>query len=337
MADCPGARYGRWMPLNALSYVASWPTELLRLTGKDRLDFIQRLSSGNLLPLSSPGLVGQTLFCTKEGKLVAWCQVLSEEDSLLLLPTPGGAPSLQAWLTRYLIMEEVTVAVEPVEQVAVAGPEAQAALGLDDGTRSAAGGWRCGPGGDGRWWADLFAYPGRLLGLVPVGAAARLRQAAAVIQVATYGAAEQEIFRLRAGVPKGPQEGEPAAPPLEQHLQQPRLGAISWTKGCYVGQEVISRLENYDKVGRWLMGVRSSGPLPAGVDVSAVRIVDALGAPLGRLTSWGENASAQAFLGLGLIKRSAARPQPALLVADGQRLPAQLELRPFFDHLGMPA
>ncbi|MEI6805832.1 MAG: hypothetical protein WCK49_04930 [Myxococcaceae bacterium] len=65
------------------------------------------------------------------------------------------------------------------------------------------------------------------------------------------GLGEPEPDRISACLPKAPNEINESYNPLEIGLSK----LIAWNKGCYVGQEVISRLDTYDKVSRQLMSV----------------------------------------------------------------------------------
>jgi folate-binding protein YgfZ len=58
-------------------------------------------------------------------------------------------------------------------------------------------------------------------------------------------------YRIQHGIPVSPNELSVAYNPLEADLG----GLISWTKGCYIGQEVIARLDTYKKVQKMLVGL----------------------------------------------------------------------------------
>jgi folate-binding protein YgfZ len=152
------------------------------------------------------------------------------------------------------------------------------------------------------------------------GATASLRTAGA-----TPRTPEQlELQRIRAGIPGHLAEFATHAPPLELRLKR---HAIAWNKGCYIGQEVVSRLDSYDKVARLLMGFT----LPGAHSLQAAqRITNAAGQPLGRVTSLTWDAAADLSVGLCLVKRQAAVPGPALLQAGEVQLAVELEDRPFF-------
>jgi folate-binding protein YgfZ len=87
--------------------------------------------------------------------------------------------------------------------------------------------------------------------MAPAGQAAAvgeaLRATAPELDAATYDA-----IRIERGVPAWGRELSDQVTPLESGLQN----AISYSKGCYTGQEVIARQTNYDKISRRLAGLR---------------------------------------------------------------------------------
>jgi folate-binding protein YgfZ len=72
--------------------------------------------------------------------------------------------------------------------------------------------------------------------------------------------AEVETLRVRWGIPAFPNEINEDTNPWEVGLDD----AISLTKGCYIGQEVIARIHTYKKLRRRLAGLRLDPPVPAG-------------------------------------------------------------------------
>ncbi len=60
-----------------------------------------------------------------------------------------------------------------------------------------------------------------------------------------------EVYRIEQGIPVAPNELNDNYNPHESKL----LNAVSFRKGCYIGQEVIARLETYEKVQKYLVGV----------------------------------------------------------------------------------
>lgn len=102
----------------------------------------------------------------------------------------------------------------------------------------------------------------------------------------------QEILRVESGIPKVDHELTDKYTPLETNLTE----AISTTKGCYTGQEVIARQINYDKITKQLASVTLSGTVKPG---SAI-LID--GKKAGELTSFVKSPRF-GHIGLAIIKR----------------------------------
>jgi tRNA-modifying protein YgfZ len=106
-----------------------------------------------------------------------------------------------------------------------------------------------------------------------------------------------EIARIEAGRPEYGIDIDDSTLPQEAHLEE--LGAISYTKGCYVGQEVVARIHFRGHVNRRLMGLRAAGSEPPPRHAA---LVDAEGKEVGDVRS----AVASPRLGgiaLGMVRR----------------------------------
>src|SRR6185437_6476284 len=89
------------------------PAAVVRVTGKDRIDLLHRLSTRDLKPLNESERVASTLFTTHQGKLIDWVFVLSRPDHLVLHASAGRAETLAAWIAKYTIMEDVAATPQP--------------------------------------------------------------------------------------------------------------------------------------------------------------------------------------------------------------------------------
>ncbi|MGH2574957.1 MAG: YgfZ/GcvT domain-containing protein [Ignavibacteria bacterium] len=69
-----------------------------------------------------------------------------------------------------------------------------------------------------------------------------------------------ETMRIEYGIPKMGKEMSELTNPLECHLNK----YVSFTKGCYIGQEVIARLDSYDKISKHLVGIKSTDKFDIG-------------------------------------------------------------------------
>jgi len=117
-----------------------------------------------------------------------------------------------------------------------------------------------------------------------------------------------EILRIESGTPRQGFELSEDVLPAEARLD----AAISATKGCYVGQEIVARLRSRGQVNHLLVGLRFEGRLPErGARLSAG------GKRTGEITSvaWSPQSGP---IGLGFVRREHSEPGTEVDV-DGQR------------------
>src|SRR4029450_8693189 len=80
----------------------------IRLRGKDRRDFLHRLSTNAILPLKA-GEGALTALLNPKGRLLDLLQVLALEEELLLIASDGAGEKVLAWLEAFHFREEVTI------------------------------------------------------------------------------------------------------------------------------------------------------------------------------------------------------------------------------------
>jgi folate-binding protein YgfZ len=229
----------------------------LRGTGPDLLNLLHRLSTQDLgnLPV---GEGRPTVLTNPKGRIVERLFVhrLAERD-VLLVGGDGRAPSILAHLKKYTFAEDTgLVDLTPdTACFALPGPEG-AALVAD-------------PGPWGAVEARLDGIPVRVLGqdgftaegrsvVSARGDVERVR-AALSLRGTEVDAAALERYRIARALP-GAGELNEDWNPLEVGLRD----HVSFAKGCYVGQEVVARLNTYDKVARRIVRLRFSAgdPVP---------------------------------------------------------------------------
>ena len=197
------------------------------------------------------------MLTTDRGRIVDLLSVVHAGEYILLITSPGRQQPVIDWLDKYTIMEnmEVTDISESTAVVALAGSRRRRPLGPGRGgaglpprppVSRAHGQHRRGR----RHIREPSAgqhLPCRLL-LTDAAAAPALTAALADAGAVTADADAWDALRISAGAPAfGAEMGEPYNP-LEAGL----IGAIDFTKGCYIGQEVIARLDSYHKVQKRL-------------------------------------------------------------------------------------
>lgn len=297
--------------LHGAAYYAIPLAGYLRLSGEDRLAFLQRQTT-NDLRLVQDGRAILTVLTTPAARILDVLYVLPEADTLGVLTLPGRGESTARYLkSRIFFMDKVSLTDASAElaQIDLLGPAAPAILarlGIDPPPppdRVAAG--------------VLETITLRALGLEPsFGLGFRLLLPCgdlAVLQafLAQAGAVQLQdevvsLLRIEAGLPSAGAELSEEFTPLEAGL----AAAISSTKGCYTGQEVIARQITYDKVTQHLCGLRLARRAEPGE-----RLWAADGSPVGKVTS---AASSPRFgeIALAVVKRPHHEPGAALRLGE---------------------
>lgn len=297
--------------------------------GKDRADFVNRMCTNDARRVAPDFGIGAVL-PTAKGRIVDFVRIFGRGDDLVLLGSDGTGATLKGWLEKHLVMEELAVedAADRETSLLALGPQAPAAvkrvLGVElpraaDGFAVAAATF------GGATVSLLGGGEPPLHGIeivVPATAAAPLFAALCDAGLAPIGEEAFSQVRIELGIPLHGRELTENVNPLEASL----LPAISFTKGCYIGQEVVARLNNYSKVQRRLIGAR----FPATVDPAHVNEIfwDLL--RVGHATSAIRSPRLDATLALAFIKTEYAKAgTPVYTVVGGESLHGTLVDVPF--------
>ena len=275
-----------------------------RLTGPGRVAAVQGLVTCDVEAAGDGAhLFGALL--TPKGMIVAPLWVTRLVDAIVLEAPAVAAPAVAEVLTRSLpprLCRHETVAA--TEGLGVYGPRAAEVLGaavpgvaLPEPGRAA----RLSAGAASIVAAHVAARG--LTGfdlLVPTEAAAPLRAALAWHGAVAAGAALLEERRILAGHPRLGAEIDQRTLPQEVRFDE--LGGVSYTKGCYVGQETVARVHFRGHPNRRLVALALGPAAPAALPAAVV----AGGRDLGRLTSaaWCEGAGQ--YVGLAVVRRDVA-------------------------------
>jgi len=201
------------------------------ISGEDRVSFLQGLVSADIRE-AAPGRALWSALLTPQGKWLHDFFVFDAGDHLVLECERDRAGDLAARLLRFRLRARVTVEdISPRVVVAAGwgGAPLPAGLAAAD-PRLAEAGWR---------------------GVFPAAAAPE----------PTADWAAWDVHRLALGLPDGSRDLEPDRTLLLEAWFDV-LGGISWTKGCYMGQELTARTRYRGLVRRRLLPVRVDGPLP---------------------------------------------------------------------------
>jgi folate-binding protein YgfZ len=298
---------------------------VIRVTGEDRLDWLQGLLTNDVKSFSGPGWT-YAAWLTPQGRMITDVAALETGDETWLdVPAPL-TQSVAEKLDLMVFAEDVRIdnISERVVSIAVQGPAgANAISGLVPTGVSAIdrGGIaivrdeshptvvvRTGTGPDGY---VLYSSTTR---------AAGLEESLAHSGATPLDDETAETLRIESGIPRFLVDMTDETIPLEANLDH----AVSHTKGGYVGQEIIVRIRDLAKgrVARRLVGLLPEGTLvPV---VGAAIVVD--GRSVGRVTSATWSPALGRPIAMAVVHRDAAAPGTAVSI-DG--VSASVTLLPF--------
>ena len=286
---------------------------LVRMTGRDPVRMLNGLLTNQVAVGGTPGAVYGAML-TPKGRFVSDLRAVVGEGELIFAFPESAREPLTAHLKKYVppLFAKWDI-VEPSGVVGIYGPKAQEVYAtLSGGTRIlaedevekldiaghpviAVGSWDAGvdllvPGDAGAVW-DTIAAAVESTGGLPVGMAA------------------YEIYRIESGRPRFGADITDEILPAEAYEStglMPR--AVSFTKGCYTGQEVVVRIAHRGHVNRHLRGVRLGSASPPAPGTAIQRVAD--GKDVGWITSSAESPSLGETIALGSVRRELAPGDP---------------------------
>jgi len=283
---------------------------LVVATGEDRVGFLQGMLTNDVAALQ-PGDGCPALLLTIQGRVVADVRVAATADALVLDVDARVRDAFVVELEKLVIADDVTLSPppEPVTLVGVEGPGAAAVLGPALATL-APGAHATVRVADARVRAvraSDVGGPGFVLH-VPAHAASRVWDALVAAGAAPCGMEALEGRRVEVGVPRIGLDMDEQALALEVPVE----AAISHTKGCYLGQEVVARGTARGHVNRRLVGFVLDGPVPpAGTPL----VRD--GKETGRLTTVAWSFGLEQVAALGFVRREHWDPGTEMAVRHG--------------------
>ena len=245
---------------------------LIRVTGEDRARLLHAMSTNQVQALK-PGDCCHTFFLNAQGRILADAWVVCQAEWLLLDTEPEARDVLLAHLDKFIIADDVTLedVTSQLTAIAVEGPLAEAwpdafpisAVGLH--------GWRAYTDDAEGLWTSLEQFP-------------------------EADAEALELVRLENGHPLC------GVDILDTHLVQEtgQMESVSFTKGCYLGQEIVERVRSRGAVHRHLRALRVAGQtVPAAM--SELRVGEA---KVGFVTSAAYSERLGEVVALGMVKDS---------------------------------
>ena len=290
----------------------------LQLSGTDRVTFLHAFCTADITRLGS-GQGCEAFITSVQGKTLGLVHVFCQQDSLVLDTVADQASTLVDHLDRYVIREDVvfTDQSETLESLFVAGPGSGETIAsllpaalpaeplehvdtlFEENSLSVR---RCPDRLDGFWISGPDAAIQRLAG--------EFRQAGCM----EIDDVVVEMLRIEAGLPLYGIDLDERNLPQEVNRD---AEAISFTKGCYLGQETVARIDALGHVNWLLTGLL----LPAGTLPAAGTIFQQDGSDVARITSSSYSPRLKKPLALAHVRQHSSNPGTILQGAEVISLP----------------
>ncbi len=288
---------------------------MLKFTGESRLELLQRMSTGDVQALGS-GEGAATMLTTEIGRMIDRLLLYASSDAVYALTGEHNADQIARYLMRFVFFQDDFHIEDLSAQTAifgVYGRDAQQNLAaiVDAEIDLALHHWRQVTAGGHTVYlhrTDAVAGDGYFV-MCDAGAAGAVWQRLVAGGITAASKEAYDYLRIESGLPRFGREISPDYIPLEAGL----WADVSFRKGCYIGQEIIARMESRGRLAKQLFLLRADAAVQPGVDVQIG------GRAVGVITSAGEGPAGA--LALAYLKtRSLDEDGDAELASQGATL-----------------
>ncbi len=310
------------------------------VSGKDRTKFLQNILSQDINKLT-PGIGGHATLLNTKGHMLAYMRIYSDEDSFLIDTEPGETDKIIQILNRYLFREDVKIEDVTLKYglVTVQGPNSREIICRINGTdikemeecshvNLTINNINCKvarttyTGEDGYSiyapWDNLqyiwetIIIPSTLIRHPELGSGSQTMSGREIPkqvrddrnEVTPFGLAAYNSLRIEAGIPLYSVDMDEDTIPIEANLDH----AISYTKGCYVGQETIARIKFKGHVNRILTGFSSETTIIPQKGDRIYRMIEGAKQNIGVITSASFSPTLKGSVALGYLRIEHNKP-----------------------------
>jgi len=280
---------------------------ILELSGKDVLDFLHRIST-NVLKDTAEGAVAHTIFTNEKGRIIDSTLLMNFGDYQLLIGSCEHKHKVMKWIEKYVITDDVKIGRTGNKYVLLEllGPQADSfvtlicgnvvnEIGIDRFRSIRSEGIifflikMKEANGQLKYW--ILADQNNGIELIK-----QMLNNKDIFDFSLAGQDAYNYYRIVQGIPVAPNEVNDQFNPHEAGL----LNFVSFTKGCYIGQEVIARLDTYDKVQRNLKGLTFKESFEPNGKLS---LYDNEGKEAGTVTSFVYSPGCNKYVGLAYVRK----------------------------------
>jgi aminomethyltransferase len=258
---------------------------VIRATGDDRARLLHAMTTANIQELK-PNEWRYAFFLSPQGRILADANILCRAEDILIETEPVTRTLVYEHLDKFIIADDVTLE-DFSESVAVVGLEGPKAAEI-----AAAAGLKT------PWNISSTGAPGLRL-IVPSQELPELIQRLESAGAVRATPAEANAVRLEHGRPRYGEDITERFIPHEVRL----AGAVHFTKGCYLGQEIVERVRSRGQVNRLLTHLQ----LPPGEPPAAETELEHNGQRVGFITSAAFSPAENCVFALGYVRADHAK------------------------------
>ncbi|MBU1100606.1 MAG: hypothetical protein KKA84_09400 [Bacteroidetes bacterium] len=290
---------------------------VIALYGKDVLEFLNRLSTNKIVDMPTAGIKG-TIFTNEKGRIIDRTVLVGLEGKHLLISSCSCDTRILSWIEKYIVMDDIRTEMVGGQYCMLEfyGRQAESYLTMFCGNSIEQvndSNLTLITHEDVHFFLFKQVEPSGLekfMLLSPVSYGKKiidiLLNNTSAFNVLFVGSDAYSRFRIENGIPAYPNELNDSYNPHEANL----LCEVNLNKGCYIGQEVIARLDTYDKVQRNLTGIVSNLPLNGETD-----LLNDSGEVVGIITSHFDLKESDKTIGLAYIRKAFNVSEQELIVA----------------------
>lgn len=314
--------------LEALYYGAAlrilFNYSLIELKGKDSLDFLHRITTNSVKDLKKEE-VTQTIFTTEKGRILSVSTILNFDTHQFLVVGVSNKERVFGWINKYVIADDVKAedAGERFNLLELSGPQSNsfmtliAGSSINDITPNSFKVFNA--EGILFFLVKMVDFSGRDKYLIladddnTIKLLTYMKENHGIFNFALVGEEAYHEYRVGLGIPAAPNELNDLYNPHEARL----VHLIDFKKGCYIGQEVIARLDSYDKVQKLLTGVHFEENIESDQHFA---LLDNNENEVGLVTSAVNARKLNKSIGLAYIKRNYIQPGTILIAKNGEKI-----------------
>jgi folate-binding protein YgfZ len=297
---------------------------LIELRGKDSLDFLHRITTNSVKDLKKEG-VTQTIFTTEKGRILSVSTILNFDTHQFLVVGVSNKERVLGWINKYVIADDVKAedAGERFNLLELSGPQSSSFMTLitgssiNDITPNSFKVFNAEGilfflvkivdfSGRDKYW--ILADDDNSIKLLKF-----MKENHGIFNFGLVGEEAYHEYRVGLGVPAAPNELNDLYNPHEARL----VHLIDFKKGCYIGQEVIARLDTYDKVQKSLTGIHFEEPIES--DQHFI-LLDNDENEVGLVTSAVNSRKLNKSIGLAYIRKNYLQPGTVLIARNNEKV-----------------